>query len=178
MGPTDRLLQRALDGQLGPAENAGLRSMLAADPAAATAERTLADLDRLLRSEAAPRRQAEQQTALRARIMEGLPAVAPAQQVSLRLGDVVISCALVGMIVTTYGVMDLVLDRSLLLAVLAAISLLAGCGLLACAGALLGDLRLLGRLLHRRVVVGPGEVLACRAVGFALAVGGIWLTWG
>jgi anti-sigma factor RsiW len=176
MPDNDILLQRAVDGQLGPAENAAVRCMIAGDPQIAAREQALTGLDQLLRQAAAPRRQLADHQRLRERIMARLPANRPIEQVQLRIGDVVLGTAVIGLLVMTYGTLGLVLDRSLLLVLLAGISLVAGCGLLAFAGALRGDLPMLGMLLRRRIAVGPGEVLVYRAIGLTIAVGGIWLT--
>jgi len=180
MREADFLLQRALDGRLGPAENAAVRCMVEANPQVAAQEKALTGLDQLLRQDATVRRQVADQVAdqssLRAQIMARLPATASAEQVSLRIGDIVLGAAIIGLIVMTYGTLGLVFDRSLLLVLLACISLVAGCGLIAFAGALRGDLPFLGMLLRRRVAVGPGDVLVYRAIGFAVAVGGVWLT--
>lgn len=180
MREADLLLQRALDGRLGPAENAAMRCMAEANPHVAAQAQALSGLDQLLRLDAIERRtvadQVTDQSSLRAQIMDRLPATAPAEHLSLRIGDIVLSAAIIGLIVMTYGTLGLVFDRSLLLVLLACISLVAGCGLLAFAGALRGDLPFLGMLLRHRVVVGSGDVLVYRAMGFAIAVGGVWLT--
>jgi hypothetical protein len=176
MDDRQRLLQRARDGALGPAENAALRAMLAADPTLAAAEERLATLDSLLRQEAAPRRQ-RSTDAVMAHIIDHLPARVPTAEMQLRLGDVIMGGLLVSLVAVTYSIIGTMFNHSAMLVALAVVSLVAGCGLLAFAGALRGDLPLLGALLRRRVAVGSGEVLVYRAVGCAIAVGGVWLSW-
>ena len=176
MDERQRLLQRARDGVLGQAENAALQAMLSADSALAGHEGALTELDILLRREAAPRRQRPAEAHIAA-VMQGISAHAPATSWHLRVGDVVMAATLISLIVVTYGIMGTMLNRSAMLVALAGVSLVAGCGLMAFAGALRGDLPLLGALLRQRMHLGNGEVLVYRAVGCAIAIGGVWLSW-
>lgn len=174
MDPREQLLQRYRDGRLDRDQAAALERMVSSDPALARQAAGLADLDQGLRRLAAAR--PDDHHLLADRIVAALPPTLPKAEARLSLRDLLVAGTAGGVVAMTYAVIATITDRLQLLVALALVSLVAGCAIMLLAGSLRrAETGLVGRLLGRRVSVGPGDVLVYRTVGFALAVGGVWL---
>jgi hypothetical protein len=172
----DRWLQRLVDGELSRQEAAGLARLQQERPELADQERRLRDLAVLMRLESARAPHAHEE--LRSAILLRLPARPPRAEARVRPLDLAYAGLVIGLIAATFAVVKVVADQAMLLAILAVISLMAGTGLLLMAGWLRQtEAGMLSKLLRRPVAIGPGDVLVYRAVGLALAVGGLWLAY-
>jgi anti-sigma factor RsiW len=170
----DLLLQRYRDGRLGRDEAAALERMVAADPGLAARAQGLSELDGGLRQLAA--RQGDDHHLLAERITAALPPGRPRAEARISLRDLVFACMTAGVVAMTYVVIATITNQVQLLVALALVSLVAGCVVMLLAGSLRrAEADVLGRLLGKRISVGPGDVLIYRAVGLSLAVGGVWL---
>jgi hypothetical protein len=168
------LLQRYRDGRLDRDHAAAVEAMVAGSADLGRQAGALGALDRDLRSLAA--RRPEDHHLLADRIVAALPPTLPRAETRICLRDLVVATCAGGMVAMTYAVITIITDRVQLLVALALVSLVAGCAIMLLAGSLRrAESGLLGRLLGRRISVGPGDVLVYRTVGFALAVGGVWL---
>ncbi len=176
-----RLLQRDLDGVLGPAESAAVRHLLADRPELAAQAARLHQLDVGLRVVAQPlRMRAESDAAVHERICASLPSALPVRQLQVRIIDIVFASAVIGMFFVTYGVVGTavhtIFQQAVVLTWLIGLSLIAGLALLLAPGLLRSlESGALGRLIGRPIAIGPADVLIYRAAGLSLVVGGLWL---
>lgn len=178
MKPAERLLQRYHDGEASRAEKITVESMLAQDAELARRSRQLEWIDSGLRHQA--RNQTESGFDLLAgRVMERLPAESPRVQASFTLAHVLMASLAVGLILMAVLLADLCRPWLPTEAIAAACAL-AGLALVVAARPLAHiENSLLSGFLARRVTVGDGEVLVCRALGIALLIGaahivGLW----
>jgi anti-sigma factor RsiW len=175
MDPRDRLLQRYHDGVLDRAEQAVVEDWLRADPTLAAYSRRLDGMDAGLRADrlAAPAHDVV------AHIMATVPIQPPRQVPRLSLAHVL--AAMLGVaLVAMASALAANLRPWIPVEGIAAACALTGLALAVAAKPLMSlENGLLARLLARRVAVGDGEVLICRALGVALLVGaahiaGLW----
>ena len=179
MHDRDRLLQRELDGALGPAEASAVRRLTQDEPALARTAKDLHALDADLQALAAPLRMAGTD-ALQGRVLAGLPSAPPARQVRVRPADVMFTVIIAVLVVTTYGILGTavssLIQEAVVLTWLMGLSLAAGLALLVAPGFLRAmESGLMGRLLGRPVAIGPADALIYRGAGAALVVGALWL---
>ena len=186
MRSEDRLQQRALDGVLPRDESAALAALMSERPTLAQQSSALLALDTDLRalssSTLASARQANHDVALRAAIMEGVANRIPATQVRVRPLDLIYAASAAVLALATYGVagatVRTLFEQAVVMTWAMGISLTLGMLLLLIPGVLRrAESGLLGSILRRPVAIGPADVLIYRAVGMALVVGGIWLTY-
>lgn len=178
MTPAEQLLQRYQDGEANRAQQVMVEGLIASDVALARKAQRLEHIDTLLRIQA-ERLPVSDPALVAERVMERLPAFIPRTQAKIGLGHVLVG----GMTVA------LVILASLLTALfrpwmptegIATACAIVGLALLVAARPLAQiENSLLARLMAKRVTVGDGEVLVCRALGIALLIGaahivGIW----
>ena len=186
MRSEDRLQQRALDGVLPRDESAALAALTSERPAFAQHSSALHALDMDLRalsqSVSASARQANHDVVLRASIMERVANRVPATQVRVRPLDLIYAASAAMLALATYGVagaaVRTLFEQAVVMTWAIGISLTLGMLLLIIPGVLRrAESGLLGTILRRPVAIGPADVLIYRAVGVALVLGGIWLTY-
>jgi anti-sigma factor RsiW len=183
MKPNDLLLQRFHDGELSQAEAAGLDRLMRERPELKAASQRLDALDALLKDHVAEVRTG-QVAELVDRIQQALPSTIPKRQVQISGVHVVVAAVLVSFVGLAVMVADQltgVMRDVVPVWSLACISAICGLALLIAARPLLRiEAGLFNRLLRRRLAVGDGEVLVCRALGVALIVGGAHIAglWG
>ena len=183
----ERLLQRLHDGELSPAEAAGLQRLMGGRADLQATSRRFDALDALLKDHAADALSSARMqdvAALEARIREHLPTTAPKREVQvsgLHLVAAIVLVSFVGLAVMVANQLSEVMRDVVPVWSLAAISAACGLSLLIAARPLLRlEAGMVNRLLRRRMSVGDGEVMVCRVLGVALIVGGAHIAglWG
>lgn len=186
MRPEDCLQQRELDGVLPRDQAAALVALTCDRPAFAKQLAALQDLDadlrRLATSVSASGRQAHHDVVLRVAIMERVSNRVPATQVRVRPLDLIYAASAAVLALATYGLagaaVRTLFEQAVVMTWAIGISLSLGLLLLIAPGFLRrAESGVLGTILRRPVAIGPADVLVYRAVGVALVVGGIWLTY-
>jgi anti-sigma factor RsiW len=174
---TEHLLSRRLDGRLDAAEARALDAHCEHDPERQRLSRSLDALHTDLQQLARSRRNAVAERALVERIAAALPTTVPARATALSIGHVLTASAAGVLVAMVFAAMSI--QRDLLpLGLVTMGAVLSGLALMLLARPLRQvEAGLLERLLARRVMVTSGDVLVVRSVGFALVVGGIWLSW-
>lgn len=178
MTPAERVMQRYQDGEANRAQQAAVQGLLASDADLARRFRQLERLDALLktRTQHLPRPEVEP---LVARVMEHLPAERPRAQATLSLGHVLVAMTAVASVVMAAILADMCRLWLPTEAIAAACALI-GLALVVAARPLAHmESSLVAGFLARRLAVGDGEVLVCRALGIALILGaahiaGLW----
>ena len=183
----DELLQqRELDGVLPRDQSAALAVLTADRSALAQQSIKLQALDADLRSLALTVRtrgqQANHDVALRAAIMERVSQRMPATHVRVRPLDLIYATSAAMLALATYGLagaaVRTLFEQAVVMTWAIGISLTMGLLLLIAPGFLRrAESGMLGTILRRPIAIGPADVLVYRAVGVALVVGGIWLTY-
>ncbi len=183
MQPNDRLLQRFHDGELTQAEAAGIEHLLAQQPSLLAASQQLDQLDQLLKAHV-ERTVTSDPAELADRIRYHLPTTIPKREVQVSVMHVVAAVVMVcfvAMGVILADNMKWILHDVVPMWSLALIAMLCGGALLIAARPLLRlEAGIIQWMLRRRLAVGDGEVLVCRALGVALIIGGTHIAglWG
>lgn len=186
MRSEDRLQQRELDGVLPRDQVAALAVLTRDRPSLAQQSIAMQTLDADLRSLAAvvsaPSRRAEHNVTLRGLIMERVAHRTPATHLRVRPLDVIYAASAAMLALTTYGLagaaVRTLFEQAVVMTWAIGISLTLGMLLLIVPGFLRrAESGMLGSILRSPVAIGPADVLVYRAVGVALVVGGIWLTY-
>jgi hypothetical protein len=184
----DSLQQRALDGVLPCEQAAGFAEMVASRPALAEQAAALQALDADLRrvTNAAQSTRGEQRNAdhvrLRQAIMARIAARVPASQVRVRPLDVIYASAAAILVFAAYGLtratVQTLFEQAVVMTWAIGLSLTLGLLLLILPSFLRrAEASLLRTVMRRPITIGPADILIYRAVGMALVVGGIWLTY-
>ena len=186
MHSEDRLQQRELDGVLPRDQVAALAALTSERPSLAQQSFAMHTLDADLRTLAAvvstPSRRAEHDVALRGLIMERVANRTPATHLRVRPLDVIYAVSAAVLALVTYGfagaAVRTLFEQAVVMTWAIGISLTLGMLLLIVPAFLRrAESGMLGSILRRPVAIGPADVLVYRAVGVALVVGGIWLTY-
>ena len=182
MRPEDSLQQRALDGVLPRDQAAALAEMVAGRPALAQQAAALESLHADLRLVAGQPPPSERQIAAREAIMARVVARVPATQVRVRPLDVIYAATAAVLVFAAYGLtratVHTLFEQAVVMTWAIGLSLSLGLLLLIIPGFLRrAESSLLSSLVRSPITIGPADVLIYRAVGLALVVGGIWLTY-
>jgi hypothetical protein len=168
------LVQRLVDGALPSHTAAAVERSLVDRPQAAADRAALADLHTLLGKAAKPL-SADQHRLQMLSIVGRLPDRAPQPHAKIRVLDMAVACGLFILLLSTTVFMHSVVERS-------AMHLVGAVGCLVVGLAVMALASMLQRLSHtslRRAVrtpisLGPTDILAYRAVGLALVIGGCY----
>lgn len=182
MRAEDSFQQRALDGVLPRDQAAALADMVASRPALAQQAAALQALHADLRQMAGQPSAGERQLAVREAIMARVAARVPAPQVRVRPLDAIYAATAAVLVFAAYGLtgatVHTLLEQAVVMTWAIGLSLTLGLLLLIIPSFLRqAESSLLSSLVRRPVTIGPADVLIYRAVGFALVIGGIWLTY-
>jgi hypothetical protein len=189
MRPEESLQQRALDGVLPREQAAGLAGMLASRPALAQQAAALqaldADLRQISQNTAVLTSEAHSevgQLRLRQAIMARVATRVPASQVRVRPLDVIYAAAAAVLVFAAYGLtratVQTLFEQAVVMTWAIGLSLTLGLLLLILPSFLRrAEASLLRTVMRRPIAIGPADILIYRAVGMALVVGGIWLTY-
>lgn len=186
MRSEDRLQQRELDGVLPRDQVAALAVLTSGRPSLAQQSVAMQTLDVDLRTLAAvvsaPSRRAEYDVVLRGMIMERVANRTPATHLRVRPLDIIYAASAAVLALATFGLagaaVRTLFEQAVVMTWAIGISLTLGMLLLIVPGFLRrAESGMLGSILRRPVAIGPADVLVYRAVGVALVVGGIWLTY-
>lgn len=179
MTPNQQLVQRYHDGEANRVQQMAIEGLLAHDPALAQQSQALENLNQQLMAQAAGHQQRDVES-LVAQVMERAPAETPKAHAAINLGHVLVGGFAIAMVAMAMVLADMC---RLWLPVegIAAACAIIGLALVVAARPLAQlENSLIGSLFSKRMVVGDGEVLVCRALGVALLVGaahiiGLWI---
>ncbi len=167
--------QRQLDGRLSPGEAAAVDAALARDAARADEASRMRVLHAELSAALRPL-DLDTHHALLTRFAQALPQGAPQPSRRLRTADLVLGVALLCMVGLCFGATGSIAHGTIAAMAIASMGLIGGMLLLLIATMLVRNNNgLLSKLLGRKLVIGPADVLLCRAIGLGMVIGGIYL---
>ncbi len=178
----DSLQQRALDRVLPRDQAAALAEMVASRPAMAQQAMALQALDADLRQVAGHQPASVRQIAVREAIMARVAARVPTTQIRVRPLDVIYAATAAVLVFAAYGLtgatVHTLFEQAVVMTWAIGLSLALGLLLLIIPSFLRqAESSLLSSLMRRPITIGAADILIYRAVGLALVVGGIWLTY-